>query len=231
MYHKKFILLILFLWGSSQTILGQASKEVFGKNRIQYKTFNWQYYSSDNFDIYFYNEGAYLAKFAAGYLEKEFDKLTDIIGYAPYSKTKIFLYNSITDLQQSNVGLYHNNVGGQTNFVKLHIEAAFPGTIAEFKKELLLKASRMLINDMMFGGNLGEIFQSAYLLNLPSWFMEGAALYLSKGWSVEMDDYIRDLFRHNQVKKLNKLSSDQAKIAGQSAWNFIAERYGKSIYI
>jgi len=52
-------------------------------------------------------------------LESEFDRITDLIGWPPYLKTKVFLYNSITDLQQSNIGLNHTqfNVGGETEFL------------------------------------------------------------------------------------------------------------------
>lgn len=209
---------------------GQETLSSFGKNRIQYKNFDWKYYSTENFDIYFYGGGNDIAKLAAEYLEEDYIRMTDILGYAPYSKTKLFLYNSVTDLQQSNVGVNENNyaVGGQTNFVKAQVELAYPGTNESFRTALELNMARMLINDMMFGGSLTDMFQSTYLLNLPDWFLEGAALYIAKGWSIEMDDYMRDLFKNKEVKKLSKLSGKEARLAGQSIWNFIAERYGRS---
>lgn len=209
---------------------GQETLTGFGKNRIQYKTFDWRYYSSENFDIYFYDGGKNIAKLAAEYLEDDYVRITDILGYAPYSKTKIFIYNSVIDLQQSNVGVNENNfsVGGQTNFVKSQVELAYPGTHEGFKTELLFKISAMLINDMMFGGSLTDMFQNTYLLNLPDWFLHGAALYIAEGWSISMDDYMRDLFKNKKVKKLTKLSNKDAKLAGQSIWNYIAEQYGRS---
>merc|ERR1711916_154998 len=113
---------------------------------------------------------------------------------SPYNKTKILIYNSIIDLQQSNIGVYNQgyDVGGQTNFVRSEIELAFTGSKARFKNELALGISDILIFEMMYGGNLKEIFQNSYLLNLPEWFMAGAASYIAEGWSVEMDDYLRD---------------------------------------
>ncbi len=202
----------------------------FGKNRVQYKEFDWLFYSTDNFDVYYYAGGKEQAKLAINYLEDEFDRITDLLGYAPYAKTKIFIYNSVKDLQQSNIGMNDEvfTVGGQTNFVKLQTEIPFTGTVTEFKKELLLRISRMLINDMMFGGSLADMFQSSYLLTLPQWFVEGAARYVAEGWSVEMDDYIRDLLSNENVKKLNRLEGEEGEIAGQSVWNYIANKYGKS---
>ncbi len=202
----------------------------YGKNRVQYKNFDWSYYSTDNFDVYYYRGGKNYANIAIKYLEDEFDRITDVLGYAPYAKTKIFIYNSITDLQQSNIGIDDEvfTVGGQTNFVKLRTEVPFPGTIEAFKRELVLRISRMLINDMMFGGSLADMFQSSYLLTLPTWFIEGASRYVAEGWSVEMDDFMRDLLQNNTLKKLSKIQGKEAEIAGQSLWNYIASKYGKS---
>lgn len=220
--------LLVVLFFLTTNVWAQQSRETFGKSRVQYKVFDWRYFSTENFDIYFYKGGDKVAKDAAKYLEDEFERLTDIIGYSPYSKTKVFLYNSISDLQQSNIGINDAtfSVGGQTDFIKSHVEIAHTGTIVGLKEELLLNVTRLLINDMMFGGSLTDMFQSAYLLNLPEWFIEGAAYYLAQGWSMEMDDYVRELVRSKKIKKVTKFSGEDAVLAGQSIWNFIAERYG-----
>jgi Tol biopolymer transport system component len=208
----------------------QLSVDQFGKNRLQFKIFNWRYLSSENFDIYFYDGGADIAKQAAKYLEDEFERMTDLLGYAPYTKTRIFLYNSVNDLQQSNVGANRNNfsVGGETDFMKPQVEIAYPGLMSDFKHELVFKISQMLVKDMMFGGSIGDMFQSSYLLTLPEWYIDGAARYIAYGWNIELDDYMRDHFINGKPKKLNKYLGEDAKLIGQSVWNFIAERYGRT---
>ncbi len=230
MNRKKHILSVILIMVMGVAAFAQSAQNQFGKNRLQYKSFNWRYFSSDNFDIYFYDGGEATARIAAEFLEEEFERITDAIGYAPYSKTKIFLYNAIHDLQQSNVGVNDNpfTIGGQTNFVKSQVEVAYTGNMQTFKDELVLDISNMLINDMMFGGSLTDMFQSAYLLSLPSWFIKGAAHYIAKGWSIEMDDFMRDLFLTEKNIKLSKFSDEESALVGQSVWNFIAERYGKS---
>ena len=230
MNRKKYILSAILFLAMGIAAFAQSAQNQFGKNRVQYKKFNWSYLSSDNFDIYFYDGGDANARIAAEFLEEEFERITDVIGYAPYSKTKIFLYNAVADLQQSNVGVNDNpfTIGGQTNFVKSQVEVAYTGNMQTFKDELVLEISNMLINDMMFGGSLTDMFQSAYLLSLPEWFINGAAYYIAKGWSIEMDDFVRDLFLHEKNIKLNKFSDQEAAMVGQSVWNFIAVRYGRS---
>lgn len=230
MNSRSAIAVLLFGFLLSNLSFAQQSREKFGMNRVQYKDFEWQYYATENFDIYYYKGGKEYAKLATKYLEDEFDRITDIIGYSPYSKTKVFLYNSISDLHQSNIGLSENifHVGGQTDFIKAQVEIAHPGTSISFKKELVLQISRLLINDMMFGGSLTDMFQNTYLLNLHEWFIEGAANYLATGWSMEMDDFVRDLVFSKRVKKITKLTGKDAGLVGQSIWNYIVEKYGRS---
>ncbi|HEY5917306.1 MAG TPA: translocation protein TolB [Chryseolinea sp.] len=211
-------------------VRAQQSRENFGKNRIQYRQFDWVYLSGENFDVYYYDSRKAVAQEALEYLEGEFDRITDLIGYPPYFKTKVFLYNSLSDLRQSNVGLNHNvfNVGGETEFIKPYVEVAHLGTAQEFKDELLFQISDLMINEMMFGGNLKDMFQSSILMNLPDWFVDGASLYVARGWSIEMDDYIRQLMAARKAKRATKLTGKEAGLVGQSMWNFIAEKYGKS---
>ncbi|WP_020527485.1 hypothetical protein [Flexithrix dorotheae] len=227
-----FIILILsvvsFLWATNSH--AQFRDNQFGKNRVQYKKMDWRYISTPNFDVYFYDGGYDVAKLAAKYAEDDFDRITDMVGFSPYNKTKILIYNSIIDLQQSNIGVYHQGFdeGGQTNFVRSEIELAFTGNKAQFKEELALGISDILIFEMMYGGSLKEIFQSSYLLNLPEWFMAGAARYIAHGWDVEMDDYMRDIMARGKVKKITNIEGEDAKLVGQAVWNYIAEEYGKS---
>ena len=209
---------------------GQQMLDPFGKNRIQFQRFEWSYLSSDNFDVFYYGERKRVAGEVVEYLEGEFDRITDLIGYPPYLKTKVFLYNSVADLQQSNVGLNRNPyiMGGETDFVKPYVEIAHPGTLDGFREELLLKVTDLMVNEMMFGGSLKDMFQNAVLLNLPEWFIRGVSMYAAKGWNEEMDDFARQLVRSRKVNRALSLSGREAALVGQSVWNFIVEKYGRS---
>ncbi len=222
------VLVVVFVCFSEDS-KGQKPMDGYGKNRVQYKNFNWQYYSADNFDVYYYKGGKQNAKRAAEFLESEYDRITqDVLGYALYSKAIVFVYNSVSDLQQSNIGINNKNFtsSGQTDFVKPQVEVAYPGNAVDFKQELIYQVSKLLIRDMMYGGSLTEMFQSSYLFNLPDWVIEGGALFITNGWSVEMDDYMRDYFKTRKFRKLGKLGGKEAAVVGQSIWNYIAENYG-----
>jgi Tol biopolymer transport system component len=226
---RVFMCVLLFL--GTITTQAQQSRETFGKNRIQYKNFEWKYLSSENFDVYYYDDRRILAREVIEFLESEFDRITDIIGFPPYLKSKVFLYNSVADMQQSNVGLNHNafSIGGETNFIKPYVEVAHPGNLNDFKSELIYKVSDLMVNQMMFGGSLKDMFQNAVLMNLPEWFINGASLYVAHGWDESMDDYIRQIVSDKRKSKsVNKYKGAEAALMGQSIWNFIGERYGKS---
>ena len=221
------ILLSAIVCGSARA---QSALDVFGKNRIQHKQFTWKTISTTNFEVYYYQEGNEIAYFAARHAEADFNRIADLLGYTPYSKTKLFIYNSIADLQQSNVGLNADMVlvGGQTNFVKSRVEIPYTGSTVAFKKELSLGIAQIFITEMMFGGSIKDMVQSSYLLSLPEWFISGAASYVAEGWGPDMDDYARDVVVNKNVRKPAVLSGEEARLVGQSIWNYIAERYGKA---
>jgi Tol biopolymer transport system component len=222
--------IVLFFLISVNKVAAQQAREVFGQNRIQYKNFDWKYLGSENFDVHFYGERRKVAEEALQYLESEFDRITDLLGFYPYQKTKVFLYNSITDLQQSNMGLNRSRYspGGETEFIKPYVEIAHPGNLEEFKGELIFKMSDLLVNEMMFGGSLKDALQNSVLLNMPEWFIEGTSYYVAKGWNEEMDDFARQLVKSSSTSKALRLTGKEAALVGQSIWNYIVEKYGKS---
>jgi len=223
-----FVLFLLFAF-TIETVEAQGFHDSFGKNRIQYKEFNWKIYYSNNFEVYFYKDGEGVAKDAIEYLESEFNRITETIGHPPYSKTRVFLYNSIADKQQSNVGLKAQDfsVGGQTSFMKSQIEISYSGNLQIFKEKLIYRVTNMMIEEMLFGGSVAEMFQSSFSTPLPGWFTGGAAAYISKGWSKESDDFAREYVSNTSANKFNKLNNQQSVLLGQSIWNFIARQYGR----
>ncbi|WP_242693144.1 hypothetical protein [Sabulibacter ruber] len=225
------LMLLLLGLGAPALTFGQATApDDFGQNRIQYKRFIWQYYSTQNFNIYFSQDGRELARHAAEHAEKELKRITSLIGYYPYSKITIILYNSVSDMKQSNIGLIDDPYKGGNDalFVKSKIEVAFEGSQTELKRQMTYRISELLLSDMMYGGSLKEVIQSNYLLRLPEWFVSGASAYLAEGWSVEMDDYLRDMIQKTGGKRSDPLFARNQRLTGQAIWNYITERHGTS---
>lgn len=222
------VLALVALLSAGLPARAQITQEVFGPGRIQYKRFEWQLYSTPNFNVFFYAGGQEAAHNMAEFAEKELRRVSSLIGYYPYSKTTLLLYNSVADLRQSNVGLEdaHYQTGGETNLSKNRIELAFDGRQTVFRRELSYRLTRLLLQDMLYGGSLKEQLRSTYLLQLPPWFVDGAAAYVAEGWSTEVDDFIRSAVRRTPQRKLESILVRSPRLAGQSIWNYVAERYG-----
>ncbi|GGZ14429.1 hypothetical protein GCM10007049_02860 [Echinicola pacifica] len=221
---------LLICWiGGLTSAQAQFDQEQFGKNRVQHHEFEWYFFSSNNFEVYYYGGGRDNARMAIDYLENEFERITQMVGYVAYTKPKIFIYNSQEELLESNLNLNENNytVNGETFFSKLLAEAAYTGDWASFKEELVHKTIKVILEEMLYGSTIADAFQSNLVNSFPEWFIDGAALYLSKGWSMEMDDYVRHYLKDNQKPKLYKLNQKEAALVGQSIWNFVGQKYGK----
>ncbi|HYK56461.1 MAG TPA: hypothetical protein VEV15_08265, partial [Flavisolibacter sp.] len=132
------VLLFLLALLGTQAAQAQVAEEEFGRNRIQYKEFHWQYYSTPNFEVYFYAGGKEQALRVAEYSEKELKRITNLVGYYPYSKITLLIYNSISDLRQSNIGLNDDRyqTGTDALFLKNKIEIAYEESQVNFKKNI-----------------------------------------------------------------------------------------------
>lgn len=228
---KQYILFFMAWMGVLATATAQIypSMEQFGKNRIQYRKFDWKFVKTANFEIYFYQDGNQLANLAAQYAESEFDRITELLGYTPYNRIKVFLYNSPQELAQSNIGLstLGDLNGREIDLAKSRLEIAFTGDQVSFRRQLVHDITMLFVYDMLYGGSLKDALQSSLLLTLPDWFMPGIAAYASEGWSTELDDYMRDVSLNNPVRKPSLLMGKEAERIGHSIWNYIAQKYGR----
>lgn len=223
-----FMLLLLTLYDSkAQNFF--PTQEPFGKNRIQYRPFKWQVLTSQNFEVYFYEGGQQTATLAIQLVETDFDRITEILGYSPFSRTKIFIYTSTQDLNQSNVGLNLSSEREikEENLAKSRIEIAYSGNSVTFRKDLAREVSHVYVHDMLYGGSIKESLQNSLLLSVPDWFMNGITAYISEGWNTEMDSYVRDAIANKTLRKPSQTIGKESAFVGQSIWNYIAERYGK----
>lgn len=230
MRNKYVLLLGLWLGGLSiATAQNYPSLERFGKNRIQYRRFEWKTIRTANFEIYYYQGGSAIANLTAQYAELEFDRVTELLGYTPYNRVKIFLFNSPQELAQSNIGL--NAQGGLTSreldLSKSRVELAFTGDQVSFRRQIVRDIAMLFVYDMLYGGSLKDALQSSLLLTLPDWFMPGIAAYIADGNSLELDDYMRDVALTRPVKKPGLLAGAEAERVGHSIWNYIVQKYGR----
>src|ERR1700749_2252708 len=114
---KTTLLAIGLLTGSF--VFAQLGSTEFGKNRLQFKKFKWEYYQTENFNSYYYENGEPLGKYVAQMAEKELPDIEGFVEYGLQRRANIVIYNSFNDMEQSNIGLGQDwqTTGGTTKLV------------------------------------------------------------------------------------------------------------------
>src|SRR3972149_4016389 len=80
-----------------------AQNAIFGKNKVQYKKFDYYYIQSDHFDVYFTEGGEYLAEFTSDVAESALVSISKDFRYQITNRIPIVVYASHNDFQQTNV--------------------------------------------------------------------------------------------------------------------------------
>ncbi|MFQ6675286.1 MAG: peptidase MA family metallohydrolase [Fidelibacterota bacterium] len=205
-----------------------AYAQLFGKNKVQYRVFDWSFIQSPHFDIYFYGGGQSLAEFTSEVAENAYDQISRYLNWDLRRRVSIVLYNSHNDFQQTNVTYSYmpEGVGGVTELFKNRVVIPFEGSYEQFRHVIHHELVHAMINDMVFGGSVQSAMVNRVRLRIPLWMNEGLAEYLSMGWDTEADMIIRDVAVHDRIPDVRELDYYMAYKGGQSLWKFIAEKYG-----
>lgn len=221
-----------FLLLSLLTLAGSlfAQEEFFGKNKVQYKDFDWSYIQSPNFDIYFYEDEYDLAKFSVAVLESSYVKVSDQLNYRLRGRVPVFLYNSPNEFQQTNVtsSLLPEGVGGFTESFKNRVVVPFNGSYEDLRHVLHHELTHAVTFDWLYGHAFGSLVSRQYLFDLPLWLSEGYAEYASRyGWDYQADMVVRDATINNYLYPLEYLGGYLAYKEGQAVVKYIVDRYGE----
>ncbi len=227
-------ILSVFLLFVSINIFGQfynGYQMEFGRSRVQYKEFFWTYYKFDRFDIYFYLNGKELGIHTAKYVHEELGILEDELGAFLEGKIQFIIFNSLTDLKQSNIGLTSGedyNIGGITHILDNKVLLYFDGNLVNFEKQIRRGIVHVLLQNAIFGSNIGSQMMNSILQNFPEWYTKGLIAYLADNWNTDIDNRIRNAVLSGKFNKFNRFSIEHATDAGHSFWKFISDKYGKA---
>ena len=224
----------IFLISSLLIFLGsitnaQVNAVTFGKNRLQFKKFKWQYYQTRNFNVYFNQGGQELAKFIAQSAEKELPELENTAEYSLQRRANIILYNNFADMQQTNIGLETDilSTGGTTTLVNNKMVIYFDANHANLKRQIRQGIADVITKNLLFGDDIGEVAGNQTLLDLPKWLTDGYVAYLGENWSTELDDELKSEILSGNYSKFSSFAFAKPLLAGHAFWFFIEEKYKK----
>ncbi len=222
-------LISFFLLAGSYFAQAQVNAVEFGKNRVQFKKFKWSYYQTNNFNIYYHQNGEELAKFIAQSAEKELPQMEATAEYSLQRRANIVLYNDFAEMQQSNIGLgieWQNTTGG-TKLVNNKMVVYFEADHQKLRLQVRHGIAQILTENRLFGDDIGEVAGNQALLDLPKWLTDGYMSYLAENWSTDLDDEMKSEILSGNYSKFSKFAFKRPEIAGHAFWYYIEEKYKK----
>ena len=221
---KRLLSISFFILVSLSSVFGQ-----FGKNKVQYEEYDWVFIQTKHFDIYFDSKSTTIAEFTAAAAEDAIAHLIKDMDFLINNRISLIVYDSHNDFQETNTtdSYLSQGIGGFTEPFKNRVVFPFEGDYHKFRHVIHHEMVHAVIQDMLFGGNLQNRVKSNISLNLPLWFHEGLAEFLSTGWETNTDMFIRDAIINEYLPEINRLSGYFAYRGGQSVFRYIADTYGR----
>lgn len=211
------------------TLFSTALFAQFGQNKVNYKDTEWFYIQTKHFDIYFTVGGEKIAEFTASASEDALSGIQKDLNYQLNNRILLIVYNSHNDFQETNVTDEYTGrgTGGFTEPFKNRVVFPFEGSYKKFQHVIAHELVHAVMRDMYFGGTIQNIIAKGITLQVPTWFMEGSAEYLSQGWETNTDMFIRNSIISETLPDINQLDGYLAYRGGQSVFRYIADTYGR----
>ena len=214
----------------STTVSAQVNAVEFGKNRVQYQQFDWKYYQTENFNTYFSQDGLELGKYVAQVAEAELRGIEEFVEYGLQRRANIVVYNNFDELQQSNIGLGIDWVSssGITKLVNNKMLVYFDANHHNLRRQVRQGIAQVLVQNILFGDDIGEMATNQALLDLPKWLTEGYIEYAGENWSAELDDQLKSALLSGRYNNFYQFAYERPQLAGHAFWYYFGNKYGVS---
>jgi Tol biopolymer transport system component len=205
-----------------------AAAQSFGQNKVQYYTFDWSYYQTEHFDIYFSQGGEPIARFAAEHIEEMYAKVEKIVGHKLTERVPVIVHNTHAEFEQTNVipMNLHEGIGGFTERFKNRVVLPFEGSYKQFYHVLqheLVHAT--VFNMLLTSARDGNVRSYA---GFPLWVNEGLAEYVSMGWDLGSEFFMIDATTFGYVAPpASDFGGFLAYKGGQLFFHFLETVYGE----
>ncbi|HVS98585.1 MAG TPA: hypothetical protein VHE54_18965 [Puia sp.] len=227
--HRFLLSLFTLLFFCTGSLRAQVNTVEFGKNRLQFKKFKWQYYQTTNFNTYFSQGGQDLAKYVLQEAEKDLPGIEKFVEYGLQRRANIVIYNSYNDMEQSNIGLNLDwqTTGGITKLVNNKMVLYFNGDHNNLRIQIRQGIARILVENILFGDDLGEFAANQALLDLPQWLTDGYIEYVAENWNTLLDDQLKSAMLSGRYNNFYQFAYERPNLAGHAFWYYLGEKYKK----
>ncbi len=220
---------LLILLAATAVSSHPLDAQYFGRNKVQYDSFDFSIIPTGHFDVHFYEEAALAIQDAARMGERWYERLARTFQHDFARKKPVILYADHPDFQQTNTlqGQLSEGTGGVTESLKNRVIMPLAGSYWDTDHVLgheLVHAFQYDIAQSRQGGGLQS------LVRLPLWMIEGMAEYLSVGRDDPLTAmWLRDAVRRDDMPTTEQLTKDRRYFPyrfGQAFWSYVGGKYG-----
>ncbi|MEZ5332144.1 MAG: ShlB/FhaC/HecB family hemolysin secretion/activation protein [Thermoanaerobaculia bacterium] len=220
-------LLLLPAAASAQSCLSYGAYACFGKNKIQYRRFDWAIYHSTHFDIWYYPEEEEHLQRVASTAESAYDQLSRQLDHQITEPIKLIVYETHAAFEQNNIilnfipegiGAFAVPSGG--NRMVLPIDLPAP----ELQALMLHELTHVFQFDIIYQGRAAKAFTAGP----PQWFWEGMASYFGQDESARDKGFLRDAVVNDNIPPITELQGGGffAYRFGHAVFDYLEERWG-----
>jgi Tol biopolymer transport system component len=210
-----------------------AEAQYFGRNKVQYESFDFRILRTTHFDVYYYPEEEQAVRDAAVMVERWYARLSRILDHEFDQRQPLILCASHPHFQQTSTygGDISEGTGGFTEVFKQRIVMPLSASYQETDHVLgheLVHAFQYDISG--FGRAGGGLESAAQRFQVPGFFVEGMAEYLSVGpVDPHTAMWMRDAALTGRIPTLDQLTYDPSFFPyrwGQAFWAYVGGRWG-----
>src|SRR6476620_6475158 len=199
----------------------------YGKNRIKYDHFNWQTYTTDHFEIYYYPDIEKHIERVASYAESAYQQVSADLKHDLAFKVPLILYKTESEFQQQNVDPSELPEGVLAFAEPYRDRMVLP--IDEPSDALY----RLITHELTHIFEFDIIPRSLLRRGLPLWVDEGLSDYMTGYWNPFDLMTVRDAAIADIVPSMSDFEGVQFADGrlpynlGHAAFEFIESKWGK----
>jgi hypothetical protein len=211
-----------------------AAAQYFGRNKVQYESFDFQLLQTEHFDVYYYPEEREAALLAGRMAERWYSRLSRVLGHQLGSRQPLIMYANHPAFEQTNAlsGELGEATGGVTEVIKRRIVLPFAGGLKDTDHVIGHELVHAFQYDITGQGRSVQTGGIPGALRLPLWFIEGMAEYLSIGpIDANTAMWMRDQTQQ-KLPTIGQLGDSYRWFPyryGEALWAFLAGRYGDEV--
>ncbi|HSM14986.1 MAG TPA: hypothetical protein VLA66_13045, partial [Thermoanaerobaculia bacterium] len=200
----------------------------FGKNKIQYREFDWKIYHSPHFDVYYYEAEEQLLEKVVSFAESAYDRLSRDFDFQIQKPVPLIFYATHSAFEQNNIILNFipEGIGAFASPARNRMVLPVDLPDGELFQLIMHELTHVFQYSILFQDRLGRGIRSTAA---PQWFMEGMASYMAKDEGTSDKMYLRDAVVNDRIPSILQrgVSGFLAYRFGHAAFDYIEERWGE----